>query len=72
MMAGDTERIREALHFVPASDRETWVRMGMAIKSELGDAGFDLWEAWSQQDESFDAKAARDVWKSIRGNGGGG
>ena len=69
MMAGDTERIREALHFVPASDRETWVRMGMAIKSELGDAGFDLWEAWSQQDESFDAKAARDVWKSIRGNG---
>ena len=69
MMTGDIGRIREALQFIPASDRETWVKMGMAIKAEAGDAGFDLWEAWSQQDESFDPKAARDVWKSIRGNG---
>lgn len=69
MMTGDVERIREALHFVPASDRDTWLKMGMAIKHETGDAGFDVWEAWSQQDESFNAKDARGVWKSIRGNG---
>jgi putative DNA primase/helicase len=68
-MHNDIERIREALHFTPASDREHWVRMGMAIKSELGDTGFDMWEVWSQQDESFDTKAARDVWKSIRAGG---
>ncbi len=69
MMMGDIERIREALHFIPACDRDTWVKMGMAVKSEFGDAGFDVWDAWSQQDESFNAKDARDVWKSIRGNG---
>ena len=69
MMTGDLGRIREALHFIPASDRDTWVKMGMAIKSEAGDAGFDVWEAWSLQDESFNSKDARDVWKSIRGNG---
>ncbi len=69
MMAGDMERIREALHFVPAGDRDTWLRMAMAVKSELGDAGRNLWEEWSQQDESFDPKAARDAWKSIRANG---
>ena len=63
------ERTRDALQFIPASDRDTWLRMGMAVKSELGDTGFDVWEAWSQQDESFDPKAAKDVWKSIRGNG---
>ena len=63
------ERTRDALKFIPASDRETWVKIGMAVKAELGDTGFDVWEAWSQQDESFDAKAAKDVWKSIRGNG---
>lgn len=68
-MRNDLERIREALHFLPASDREQWVRIGMAIKSELGESGFDLWEPWSQQDESFDPKAARDVWKSIRAVG---
>ncbi len=69
MMTGDVERIREALHFIPACDRDTWLRMGMAVKSELGDTGFDLWEEWSQQDESFDPKAARAAWKSIRANG---
>ncbi|OOO03602.1 MAG: DNA primase TraC [Chromatiales bacterium USCg_Taylor] len=69
MMTGDIERIREALQFIPASDRDTWVKMGMAVKSELGDAGFDVWEAWSLEADSFNAKDARDVWKSIRGNG---
>lgn len=62
-------RIREALQFIPAVDRDTWLKMGMAIKSEAGDAGFDLWEAWSLQADTFNAKDARDVWKSIRGNG---
>lgn len=68
-MTGDIGRLREALHFIPASDRDTWVKMGMAIKSETGDAGFDVWEAWSLQDESFNSKDTRDVWKSIRING---
>ncbi len=65
----DHHHIISALSHVPASDRDTWVKMAMAVKSELGEAGFDVWEEWSQQDESFDTKAARDVWKSIRDNG---
>ena len=65
----EIDRIREALQFIDPSDRETWLRMGMAIKSELADTGFDLWESWSQQADSFDGKDARDVWKSIRANG---
>ena len=60
-MSNDLTRIREALPFIDASDRETWIRMGMAIKSELADTGFDLWEAWSLQAESFNTKDARDV-----------
>lgn len=68
-MSNDLDRIREALKFIDASDRETWLRMGMAIKSELADTGFGLWEAWSLQAESFNTKDARDVWKSIRAGG---
>ncbi len=68
-MSGDTERIREALQFIPASDRDTWLKMGMAIKSELGDAAFDLWDEWSQQADSYNTRDARDVWKSIRAGG---
>ena len=68
-MSGDIERIREALQFIDPNDRDTWLKVGMAIKSELADAGFDLWEAWSLQAESFNTKDARDVWKSIRAGG---
>jgi len=64
-MPSDIERIREALDFISPDDRDTWVRMGMAIKSELGDSGFDVWDAWSQQAESYKATDARSVWKSI-------
>lgn len=65
----NTARMREALTHIPANDRDTWLKMGMAIKSDLGDCGFDVWEAWSQGDESFNPNDARDVWKSIRANG---
>lgn len=68
-MSSDIERIREALQFIPASDRDTWVAMGMAIKSELTDSGFDMWIQWGQQADNFNAKDASDVWKSIKAGG---
>lgn len=68
-MSDATQRIREALGFVPADDRDTWVKMGMAVKSELGDSGFDVWDAWSQRSDSYDAKDARVAWKSLSGDG---
>jgi putative DNA primase/helicase len=65
----DVDRIGSALRFVPAYDRETWLRMGMAIKSGLGDSGFILWDGWSQQAESYKSGDARDVWRSIKSEG---
>lgn len=41
-------RIESAIAFVPAIDRSLWVEIGMAVKSELGDAGHDIWDAWSR------------------------
>lgn len=64
-MIASLAKIREAIHFIPSTERETWVRIGMAIKSELGEEGFDIWDAWSQDAKSYNAKAARVVWKSI-------
>ena len=63
------QRLRDALQFIDPSDRDTWVRMGMAIKSELGDAGFSDWDTWSRQAANYDPKAAQEVWKSIRATG---
>lgn len=68
-MSDKLERISCALQFIDPTDRDIWLRMGMAVKSDLGEAGFDAWEAWSQLAESFNGKDARDVWKSIRADG---
>ena len=65
------EEIREALAYVPAHDRDLWLRMAMAIKSELRrGCGAVIWdEWWSQQDESYSPLDAKGVWKSIKVNG---
>ncbi|ABO55460.1 AAA family ATPase [Burkholderia vietnamiensis] len=65
----DEERIRAALSHVPAGDRDTWVQMGMAIKAELGEAGFDLWDDWSRSASSYSEADAKSVWKSFRSGG---
>jgi putative DNA primase/helicase len=69
ILFGDVERIREALQFIDPSDRDTWVKMGFAIKDELGDAGFDIWNDWSQQATAYDYNAAKAVWKSAAPTG---
>ncbi|WP_395699947.1 PriCT-2 domain-containing protein [Aquabacterium sp.] len=60
--------VRSALASVPSDvDRDTWVHVGMAIKSELGaDAGFDLWSEWSALGESYKPRDARDAWRSMK------
>jgi putative DNA primase/helicase len=58
-----------ALSFVPPHDRDTWVKMGMAIKSEFAEEGFDAWDSWSQGAESYDQRSAKTVWRSINAAG---
>ena len=61
------ETIRAALDCIaPDLPRSEWARIAMALKSELGEAGFDLFDAWSQRGEAYNARATRDTWRSVR------
>ncbi|MFT0532249.1 PriCT-2 domain-containing protein [Castellaniella hirudinis] len=63
--------IAAAIACIPADNRETWVLMAMAVKSELGNDGFDIWDKWSQSDEKgYNPADARSVWKSVKPYGG--
>lgn len=65
------DEIAEALGYLDANcSREEWVRIGMAIKSELGNGGFDIWDEWSKAGKSYNSTDARDTWKSIKPSGG--
>ncbi len=57
--------LESALNAIPADDRETWVRMAMAVKSELGEQGFDVWDRWSRTSPAYRERDAVAVWKSV-------
>lgn len=64
-----SERIKEALQYIDCNDREIWIMVGMAIKFELGEDGFDIWDRWSQRGETYDPQALRACWRSFKGAG---
>ena len=57
--------LREALATIPADDYHQWVNFGNAL-CELGQAGFSLWDEWSQKSDKYDAQAATRKWRSFR------
>lgn len=63
------EEIETALSHIPCDDRDIWVRMAFAVRDELGDSGFDIWDRWSQSYDEYRAKDARATWKSAGGSG---
>ena len=61
------DQCRAMLACIGADDRDTWVRMGMALNAEYSGAdGFAVFESWSQAAENYDAKATRATWKSFK------
>lgn len=60
--------VAELLAWIPADDRETWIKVGGILKDEFGDAGFDVWDRWSQGSDKYKEKDARAAWRSLKAN----
>ena len=70
------EIIQSALKVIPgqgAGSRDQWVKVGMAIHSELPThLGFTLWSAWSAEDPEYSDEWSKgtnpceEVWKSFK------
>lgn len=58
--------LRAALAEIPADDYHQWVNFGNAL-SELGQAGFALWDEWSQKSSKYDPQAVTRKWRSFKG-----
>ena len=67
LIAPDWARIKEALAFIPADDRDDWVRVGMALHAEGrgGEEAEAVWREWSRQSDKFDARDQARVWRSF-------
>ncbi|WP_051940839.1 LPD7 domain-containing protein [Stenoxybacter acetivorans] len=62
----DRQEIQNALSYLDSQNRDLWVKMGAAIKDELGEDGFDVWDEWSRQSSNYKTRDAKDVWKSLK------
>ncbi len=63
-------KIRQALNFIDSSNRDDWIKCGMAIKSELSESGFGVWNDWSSTADNYNAHVAVSTWKSFKSDGG--
>ncbi|MDZ7809239.1 MAG: PriCT-2 domain-containing protein [Arhodomonas sp.] len=68
-LALSLDDVAGALGVVPNEDRDTWVQMAMAIKSEFGEEGFATWDEWSRSASNYREQSARDVWRSVKRGG---
>lgn len=62
----NVNEIEAALRHLDSQDRDQWVRIGAAIKTELGDDGFNVWDSWSQGSDNYKRNSVKSVWKSLK------
>jgi hypothetical protein len=68
-LADDQERVRRALEYIDADDRDTWLKIGMALSGTFGEGGRPLWDAWSSQSPKFSEAGQNKAWRSFRRRG---
>lgn len=61
--------LREALTYIEAEDRDTWINVGMALAT-IGAVGWELWNDWSQTSDKYDRQDQTRVWRSFKRNNG--
>ncbi len=71
-MGREFDRAKEALGRLRAEradNYEDWLRVGMAL-TELGDAGFDLWDEWSKGSAKYKEGVTEAKWKTFTAGDG--
>ena len=63
--------LQNALQYLdPNCSRDEWVKVGMGIKNEFGDTGFDAFDSWSAGSERYKPSDVKSTWRSIKAGGG--
>jgi Bifunctional DNA primase/polymerase, N-terminal/AAA domain/Primase C terminal 2 (PriCT-2) len=62
----DIELIKAALDAIPSDDYDDWYRIAGALRRELGDGGYSIFEAWSRKSKKFNAKECHRKWDDAK------
>lgn len=66
MKSSNLENALSALKYIKPFDREIWLRVAMALKSEFGESAYSYWDDWSQQAENYQKSSSMSTWKSCK------
>jgi hypothetical protein len=59
------DQVRDALQHLSSDDRHLWVKIGIAIKEEFSEEGFEVWDEWSKPYSDYDPDGAEKTWESF-------
>lgn len=62
----DYDEVRNALTYLDPNDRETWWKVGAALKSEFDEGGRSLWDDWGSLYPKWNQREANAQWKSFK------
>jgi hypothetical protein len=61
--------IKAVLSCIPPEDYQEWISIGMIIKKEYKDNGYEIWDEWSRKSPKYDPFIMRSKWESFKGDG---
>lgn len=63
--------VRTALTYIPADDRDDWIRVCFGLKNEFGEEAFEAFDAWSRTSPKYNRKSAASTWRHTKIRSGG-
>lgn len=60
--------IQSALSFLSSDDRDTWVKIGLALKSTDSPSAYGLWNSWSQTSAKYNPADMERRWQGLKPN----
>ncbi|HQO02617.1 MAG TPA: bifunctional DNA primase/polymerase [Spirochaetota bacterium] len=65
----EVREIRSALAFISPDPRDTWIRVGMELKSMNSPSGYGLWCEWSMGSPKYNPKDQEKRWRTLKPSG---
>jgi hypothetical protein len=62
----EATEIEAALNVIPSDDYHVWFEVGCALQQALGEAGFQIFVAWSQKSKKYNADECAAKWEECK------
>lgn len=59
------EEISNAIEVIDCDDYDSWIKVGMGLKTSYGEVGFDVWNNWASSSLKYEPDSMRLKWDSF-------